>query len=326
MVACFGTSALDTWSVPGLLCRAVPVAVNDLIRRILVCPRCRGDLVWEENCHCRKCRVIFPVRDGIPRMNDGAPDRDARMAAEWKAQSHARALYIDQLSVLNRWEEQVLPRMVEWLGEIRGPVLDAGCGVGHLGRVLAASGRRDIQLVGLDFQSELLGEATTGYTALIEGDIHHLPIRDGQFAAVIASNSLHHFPEPEAAVREISRVLAPGGTLVGHDPRFVTPIEKAKKLVRRHDHAFTEDHKAFRVEEYRTLLGAGGLTVKDVTTLDPAGPLLATACDYLKVGRLGVATPVARFLAAVDRKLCGPDRHTPFGLMLAGRAVKNDHP
>jgi SAM-dependent methyltransferase len=292
------------------------------LRAILVCPRCRGKLLWDEGCRCPRCKVVFPVHDDVPRMNDGAPERDAKMAAEWKAQSNARTLYVDRTSILNRWEEQVLPRLVEWLGKVSGPVLDVGCGVGHLGRVLTAAGRDDIELVGIDFQSELLAEATTGYVGLIEGDVHCLPIRDSEFAAVIASNSLHHFAEPDVAMREITRVLRPGGQFVGHDPRYVTPLERAKKLMRRHDAAFTEDHKAFRVDEYRTLLGAGGLTVAEVSTVDPAGPLVATALDYLKVGHLGVAESVAKLLAAVDRRLAGPKHRTPFGLMLAGRAVK----
>jgi SAM-dependent methyltransferase len=297
--------------------------VVQLLQAILVCPRCRGPLTIDSACRCARCQVSFPLRDGIPRMNDGAPERDARMAAEWHAQSEAHALYVDPRSVMNHWESAALPRLVDWIGTARGPVLDVGCGVGHLGRVLAGLGRADLELVGLDFQSELLAEARTGYAARIEGDVHHLPFRDGAFAAAIASNSLHHFPDAHAAMAEITRVLAPGGTLVSYDPRFVTPLEKVKKIVRKHDRAFTPDHKAFRVDEYRALLGSGGLTVVDVTTIDPLGPLVATGLDYLKLGRTGAAGTVARWLAATDRLLAGRTGRTRFGLMLAGRAVKN---
>jgi SAM-dependent methyltransferase len=289
---------------------------------MLVCPRCRGKLLFDDGCRCPACKVVFPVHEGVPRMNDGAPERDEKLAAEWKAQSNARSMYVDRTSIMNRWEEMMMPRLVDWLGDVRGPVLDVGCGIGQLGRVLMAAGRRDIELFGIDFHCELLAEAGTGYVALVEGDVHCLPIHDGEFAAVIASNALHHFAEPNVAMREITRVLRPGGIFVGHDPRYVTPLERAKKVIRRHDHAFTEDHRAFRVDEYRALLGAGGLTVSEVSTVDPAAPLVATALDYLKVGHLGVTEPVAKLLAAVDRRLAGPEQRTPFGLMLAGRAVK----
>ena len=52
------------------------------------------------------------------------------------------------------------------------------------------------------------------------------------------------------------------------------------------------------------------------------GPLLATAFDYLKVGRLGLAPRIAGNLAALDDFICGADGRTAAGLMLAGRAVK----
>ena len=45
-------------------------------------------------------------------------------------------------------------------------------------------------------------------------DITALPDPDGAFDAVIAANVLHLLPEPEAAVRELWRVTAPGGRLI----------------------------------------------------------------------------------------------------------------
>ena len=158
--------------------------------------------------------------------------------------------------------------------------------------------------------------------ARVEADVHQLPFRDGSFAAAIASNSLHHFPNANQAMVEITRVLQPGGVLVTCDPRYLPPLEKLKKFLRRNDEMFTKDHKAFRVDEYRQLLGSSGLSVTDVRTVDPLGPLLATGLDYLKVGRLGFAPAIAKALAATDRLFAGSAGQTRFGLMLAGRAVK----
>lgn len=289
----------------------------------MVCPRCRGELSWEDAAtRCNACAISFPVRDGLPRMSRGFHESDPRMVAEWKAQSSARSLYVDGLAIMNQWEKEVLPHLVAWLGEVRGPVLDVGCGVGHLGDVLVSLERTDIQLVGVDFQGELLAEVRRGYAMLVEGDVQHLPLRDGCIGAAIASNSLHHFPDPEAAMREVARVLAPGGTFVAYDPRHVAPLEALKKLLRKNDSSFTEDHRAFRVEEYRALLGSSGLTVREVTTVDPLGPLIATALDYLKFGHLGVAASAAHYLAEADRLLGGKSWRNRMGLMLVGLAVK----
>jgi ubiquinone/menaquinone biosynthesis C-methylase UbiE/uncharacterized protein YbaR (Trm112 family) len=297
--------------------------MTDVLAALLVCPRCQGTLsAGQEQLHCAACQVGFPVKNGIPRMTDGAESRDERMAAEWRAQAHAHTQYVDAASVMNRWEEQILPQLVSRLGTGGGPILDVGCGVGHLGKALTNMGRNDFELIGIDFQRELLEEAQAGYAGLIEGDVHHLPIKSNAFAGAIASNSLHHFPDPARAMVEIARVLRPGGVLVTYDPRFVTPLEKLKKVLRRNDQAFTDEHKAFRVEEYRELLASSGLTVTEVSTVDPVGPLVATGLDYLKFGQLGLAPMAARWLVALDGALASGSGSTPLGLMLAARAEK----
>jgi uncharacterized protein len=46
---------------------AVPKQLLD----ILVCPKCRGELEYKEaesTLTCRNCRLVYPVRDGIPIM------------------------------------------------------------------------------------------------------------------------------------------------------------------------------------------------------------------------------------------------------------------
>jgi len=282
-----------------------------------------ADASAEALLRCVGCGATYPVRGNAVFLTDGTERDDPRMSAEWEAQSSARAQYTDPASILNSWELQVLPRLVDWLGEVRGPILDVGCGVGHLGTAMTVVDRKDVELIGTDFQAELLAEVGAGYLGLIQADVHHLPIRDGAFAGVIASNSLHHFPDPARAMSEIARVLRPGGVFVAYDPRFLAPLELLKKRLRRNDRAFTEDHKAFRIAEYRQLLGSSGLAVTDVCCTDPVGILLATGLDYLKVGRLGLAHPLAKVLAKLDRNLAGPIGHTPLGLMLSGRAVKS---
>jgi SAM-dependent methyltransferase len=293
-----------------------------ILRSILACPRCEGSLEQRAaDLHCPSCQASFSIRDGIPRMSTEAERADERMAAEWEAQAHAHALYIDPAFIMNSWEKAVLPRLYDWIGAVDGPVLDAGCGIGKLGTALSQRGVNG-SIVGFDFQGTLLAEAGPGYEALVEADVHHLPFKSGSFGAAIASNSLHHFPDANQAMRELARVLRPGGVLVTYDPRFVVPLEALKKMLRRNDDAFTKDHKAFRVDEYRDLLGSSGLQVDEVRTVDPLGPLLATAFDYLKVGRLGLASRIAGNLATLDEFICGADGRTAAGLMLAGRAVK----
>ena len=297
--------------------------MNATLLSVLACPQCHGPLSGTEELFCANCQVRFPIRDGLPRFSDGAKDKDARLAAEWEAQSNAGPHYANPTVIMNRWEEeQVLPHILSQINDVTGPVLDAGCGVGHLGQSLERLGRADIDLIGTDFQEELLAKVTVGYVGLVEADVHHLPFKNDSFSAVLTSNALHHFPDPHRAMSEIARTLKPGGVFICYDPRFIAPLETVKKVLRRNDALFTKDHKSFRVDEYRELIGSSGLSVTEVRTVDPLAPLIATGLDYLKVGKLGIGPQVARVLAALDRLIEGNAGRTPLGLMLVGRAVK----
>ena len=45
------------------------MALNPELKALLVCPKCKGDLVFHEErgeIHCRNCRLIFAIQDDIP--------------------------------------------------------------------------------------------------------------------------------------------------------------------------------------------------------------------------------------------------------------------
>jgi ubiquinone/menaquinone biosynthesis C-methylase UbiE len=272
-------------------------------------------------CTCQDCGARFPVEHGIPRLKDDALTRDRRVADEWHAQRHAHAMYLDHRSVLNTWEERVLRRILEWLGDVATPVLDVGCGVGHLGRVSTDAGRR-VDLVGFDLMAELLMEAGVGYGALIEGDIHRMPMKTGSVPAMVLSNTLHHVADRDAALHELVRVLAPGGVVICYDPRRVALLEAVKRLTRRNHPAFSHAHYAFAGAEYRAMLEDAGLKVERYVAVDPFGPLLATGLDMVRVGSVVAPNRLATVLAAADRAVEHRDRRGGWGLMLLARARK----
>jgi ubiquinone/menaquinone biosynthesis C-methylase UbiE len=51
------------------------------------------------------------------------------------------------------------------------------------------------------------------------GDVGRLPYRDGSVDLVVSTLSQHHWPDPAAALAELSRVLAPGGRIWIYDLR-----------------------------------------------------------------------------------------------------------
>ena len=102
-----------------------------------------------------------------------------------------------------------------------GRVLEVGAGTGFFLINLALAGCLDeAQLEATDISEGMLeicarNGAEHGLDiATRQGDAESLPYDDGSFDLVIGHAFLHHLPVPGAAIREMFRVLKPGGTLV----------------------------------------------------------------------------------------------------------------
>ena len=98
-------------------------------------------------------------------------------------------------------------------------LIDIGCGPGGF---LRAVQKRfpEIQLNALDLSEEMAGETQErlGRSAVVTvGDAEHMPLEGGQYNVVTCNMSIHHYPDPQDAVNEMYRILAPGGTLLLND-------------------------------------------------------------------------------------------------------------
>jgi len=117
-----------------------------------------------------------------------------------------------------------VPYVVHALGIPRGArILEVGCGQGN---AFATFTRlcAPVRLVGLDVDATAVAEARRRAEAalipaeLFEGDVRRLPFPDAAFDVVVDFGTCYHIARPEAALREIARVLAPGGRLVHETP------------------------------------------------------------------------------------------------------------
>jgi SAM-dependent methyltransferase len=109
-------------------------------------------------------------------------------------------------------------------------LLDLGCG---FGRHAFEAARRGASVIALDAGPEEVAQVRGTFGAMVEagelaadhpasgvqGDALHLPFPDGTFDRVIASEVLEHIPDDVSAMRELARVLRPGGTMAVTVPR-----------------------------------------------------------------------------------------------------------
>lgn len=169
---------------------------------------------------------------------------------EIKEQAHVRHLsYVNGLFtgwgsrvydvVMVRLTSRLYQRVVDDLTLLElnaGQVLDAGTGPGTLAREIARH-QPQFQVYGVDLSSDMirLAREHTARELLAErvhfdvGNIAHLPYADHSFDVIVSTISMHHWYELTQPLRDLYRVLKPGGRLLIYDFRFmqVQTLEKA---------------------------------------------------------------------------------------------------
>ena len=105
-------------------------------------------------------------------------------------------------------------RLLDYL-ELRdgATVLDCGCGYGFFS--MAMTHLRDLKIVALDGDlTRILKGQQDGINAhFLGGDAQCLPFADQSFDSILLTEVLEHLPDDRAALRELHRILKPGGVL-----------------------------------------------------------------------------------------------------------------
>lgn len=104
-------------------------------------------------------------------------------------------------------------------------VLDAGCGRGfYLNFTRALYPWADVVGVELDRPLLPMARAAVPGARVACANLYHLPFADGAFDKIIFSEVIEHIPDDGAALRELRRVLAPGGVLALTTPNANYPL------------------------------------------------------------------------------------------------------
>lgn len=164
-----------------------------------------------------------------------------------------------------------LPVIQDLLRDAAGPFLDLGSGTGDL--TAEAFVRRPAIAVD-SWLPNLLGARRDFGAAIRPVQAHgdSLPLSDGTIGTVLCSEVLEHIENDTAVVREIARILRPGGHLILTVPSLRFGVDTYLRFLRIrtvHDFPGPEQHvrRGYREGELREMFGSAGLDVEEVVYL-----------------------------------------------------------
>ena len=124
-----------------------------------------------------------------------------------------------------------LQKRLDWIGAVAGPlrgksVIDCGCGAGEYVRALTNLGA---DAWGIEYSAEKIDEARRrgvlpeGRVAV--GDVEAIEFADDRFDIALVNEVLEHVPRDDRGIREVHRILKPGGVAVIFSPNRLYPFE-----------------------------------------------------------------------------------------------------
>lgn len=154
-----------------------------------------------------------PAIDRDIVLADGAQARDLAVRTAYDTVADSYAEHLGDELVAKPFDRWLLERIAQ---DATGPIVDVGCGPGHLAAFLADAGA---DVTGIDLSPAMIARARADYPDLTfeVGDLTRLlkPPRATGWSAVVAWYALVHLAESElpGALAALARTLAPGGRL-----------------------------------------------------------------------------------------------------------------
>jgi ubiquinone/menaquinone biosynthesis C-methylase UbiE len=203
--------------------------------------------------------VTTPEPD-FKRRSREAFDRHARDYDSAPYGRHARRLQADVLAAVETFSFAA--------------ILDVGCGTGALLKAILTA-RPEVRAIGVDLSAKMLGvarERLGDRAQLRVGDAEHLPLPDASFDLIVCVDSVHHYPHPETALREMARVTRPGGGLVIGEWRVATPLRQLMNVLL--PRTSGGDVRIYTGRELSELAASAGFSVERCAPAGVRGQLL----------------------------------------------------
>jgi ubiquinone/menaquinone biosynthesis C-methylase UbiE/uncharacterized protein YbaR (Trm112 family) len=187
--------------------------------RCVACDGSLGPSGAEPALTCAACGQVYPIRDGVLVVKEEA-DADNRIAADfYNSPLWPRFRFWEWLFFIGHGGERRARNVIlRHLPQIQGmKLLDIAIGDG----VYTSWLPEDWSITGVDVSTVQLANCRKRNVGrdlrLVHGEAEVLPFRDRWFDAVLSIGGFNHFNDPEAALREMVRVVRPGSTIVISD-------------------------------------------------------------------------------------------------------------
>lgn len=221
-----------------------------------------------------------------------------------------------------RAKRAYVTQVLQWYGPKPGAsVLDVGCGTGAVMQLAQTLG---YTAHGIDMSPDALAYCEAKKLSVTLSTAEAIAYPDASFDVVVALDVLEHVPDHEAAVREIARVLKPGGI-------FVATVPAHPKLWSYHDVALHHVRRYRQAELVNVLNSA--LRVEYCSWIHAVilGPAAVRRLFIKKAGATGESDvqPASRLVSlvfglayALERVWWRTFKRLPFGLSLIAVARK----
>jgi len=160
----------------------------------------------------------------------------------------------------NRMRSSLTKALRRSLEGYAGRFLEAGCGESYLLHNL----KKNFSVVGIDFSRAACKLSKRRRVNVVLGDIHHLPFREGRFDVVFNQSVIQTEEHPVETIREMMRVVKPGGDVLFTVPKKFSIFHVASKFERMLPLWPRVHQEYWNEKEIKDIFGGWDVSVKKV--------------------------------------------------------------